>query len=94
MTLDSKQKKGSAIGLLLPFRQWLAEPVATIGDGEKLSLLKLCSDVTLSVSTVDDLFWCVAQDVFLVGAPVQDAFPIGAIEQDVFLVGSPTQDAN
>ena len=47
MALDTKQKKGSAIGLTLPWRNWLAEPVATIGDGEKLSLLKLCSDVTL-----------------------------------------------
>lgn len=44
MSLDTKQKQGSAIGMGLPFRQWLAEPTATIGEGERLSLIKFCAE--------------------------------------------------
>ena len=43
MSLNTKQKRGSAISLGMPHRQWLAEPSNSIGFGDRLSLLKLCS---------------------------------------------------
>lgn len=42
MALDTKQKRGSAIGLLLPWRQWLGEPGESNGS-LRLSLVRLCS---------------------------------------------------
>lgn len=52
MALDTKQKQGSAIGITLPFRPWLTEPVVSIGAGEQLSLLKLCSEPTAAAVSV------------------------------------------
>ena len=46
MSLDSKQKRGSAISLGLPFRIWQAEPDGTLDATDRASLLKLCSAVT------------------------------------------------
>lgn len=45
MALDSKQKRGSAIGILSPSRQWLTEPTGTIDTTPRQSLLKLCSAI-------------------------------------------------
>lgn len=45
MALDSKQKRGSAISLSLPHRQWLQEPDGTIAASDRLSLVKLCSAI-------------------------------------------------
>lgn len=54
MALDTKQKQGSAMLLTMPFRQWLAEPVVSIGSGEQLSLLKLCSEpLAAAPATID-----------------------------------------
>lgn len=50
MALDSTQAQGSAIDLGLPWRQWQAAPVASIGPSERQSLLKLCA--TPRVATV------------------------------------------
>jgi hypothetical protein len=44
VALDTKQKQGSALDIGMPFRQWLAEPVAVLTSAEHLSLLKLCSE--------------------------------------------------
>lgn len=40
MAIDSKQKRGSAIGVGLPFRQWLSEPSGALDVDDRLSLLK------------------------------------------------------
>jgi hypothetical protein len=50
VALDSTQAQGSAIDLGLPWRQWQAAPVASIGPSERQSLLKLCA--TPRVATV------------------------------------------
>lgn len=46
MALDTKQKQGSAMLIGMPFRPWLTEPQATPDAGDRLSLLRLCSDPT------------------------------------------------
>lgn len=46
MALDSKQKRGSALDMSLPQRQWLAEPDGTLANTDRVSLVKLCSAVT------------------------------------------------
>jgi hypothetical protein len=46
MSLDSKQKRGSAMLVSMPFRSWLAEPDGVLASTDRLSLLKLCSAVT------------------------------------------------
>jgi hypothetical protein len=43
--LDSKQKRGSALDVGQPQRQWLAEPDGALADTDRASLLKLCSAV-------------------------------------------------
>ncbi len=43
MALDTKSKRGSAISVGMPFRQWLAEPDGTLDAGDRASLAKLCS---------------------------------------------------
>lgn len=43
MTLDTKQKRGSVVGMTQPHRQWLAEPDATLAATDRLSLMKLGS---------------------------------------------------
>lgn len=48
MSLDTKQKRGSAVHMGLPFRRWLAEPDGTVAVGDRASLLKLCSSVASS----------------------------------------------
>ena len=45
MALDTKRKRGSAIGLTQPFRVWLAEPDGTLAVSDRASLLKLCSAI-------------------------------------------------
>lgn len=45
MALDSKQKRGSAISISLPQRQWLAEPDGTLANTDRVSLAKLCSAI-------------------------------------------------
>ncbi len=42
--LDTNQKRGSAINLGMPGRQWLAEPSDTPDPGSLQSLLTFCSD--------------------------------------------------
>ena len=50
MALDSKQKRGSAMLVGMPFRTWLTEPTGTVSVGPRLSLLRLCSAVTPAVA--------------------------------------------
>ena len=46
MALDSKQKRGSVIGLGLSFRTWLVEPSGAIDQAtERVSLLRLASTI-------------------------------------------------
>jgi len=56
MALDTKQKRGSAICLSLPHRQWLAEPDGTLSSTDRMSLLKYCSAVAPAApgGAVDD----------------------------------------
>ncbi len=46
--LDTKQKRGSAINIGMPGRQWLAEPSGTLDQGPRQSLLTYCSAVLFS----------------------------------------------
>ena len=46
MALDSKQKRGSVLGLGSPWRSWLAEPDGTLASTDRVSLLKWGSAVT------------------------------------------------
>ena len=39
MSLDTKQKRGSAINLGVPFRPWISEPQASSSFGSRLSFL-------------------------------------------------------
>lgn len=41
MALDTKQKRGSVLGLSLPFRNWQSEPAGEFDVGGRLSLLRL-----------------------------------------------------
>lgn len=50
MALDSAQKRGSAVHIGMPHRQWLTEPTGTVSVGPRLSLLRLCSAVTPTVA--------------------------------------------
>lgn len=68
MTLDTKQKRGSAIGLLSPGRQWLAEPTGTLGVGSRQSLLALCSAVLAAGGAATSL---AVTRTPLVGSPVE-----------------------
>jgi len=45
MALDTKQKRGSVLGLSLPWRTWQVEPSGTLGVGNRQSLLKLGSAI-------------------------------------------------
>lgn len=45
MSLDSKQKRGSAIEMTMPFRIWCSEPNGSLGSEQRASILKLCSAV-------------------------------------------------
>jgi hypothetical protein len=45
MSLDTDLKRGSAILLTIPFRPWIAVPSASVGDQERASIIKLCTDV-------------------------------------------------
>lgn len=45
MALDSKQKRGSAVSMSLPFRQWLAEPDGTLANTDRMSMVKFASAV-------------------------------------------------
>ena len=45
MALDTKQKRGSAISMSIPNRQWLAEPDGTLVATDRVSLVKLASAV-------------------------------------------------
>jgi hypothetical protein len=53
MAFDTKQKRGSIIGVSLPFRQWLAEPIGAFSGSERLSLLKLSSTPLASPVATD-----------------------------------------
>ena len=53
MALDSKQKRGSAISLTIPYRSWLAEPDGTLADTDRMSLLKMCSAIAPEAPSVD-----------------------------------------
>lgn len=55
MALDSKQKRGSAIGMSLPHRQWAAEPDGTLANTDRVSLMKYCAAITPASSAADDL---------------------------------------
>jgi hypothetical protein len=50
--LDTKQKRGSVMGMGLPPRVWLAEPSGALPVGSRLSLLKLGAGVTPTAATV------------------------------------------
>lgn len=46
MALDTEQKRGSSIGIGLPFRRWILKPTDGVNsESERLSLLKMCSSV-------------------------------------------------
>lgn len=45
MSLNTKQRRGSAIDVGMPHRQWLANPSGDVDYPERISLLKLCSSV-------------------------------------------------
>ncbi len=45
MSLDTKQKRGSAISIGLPYRQWLSDPDGTLDSADRVALLKLCSAI-------------------------------------------------
>jgi len=51
MALDSANKRGSAIDLTLPYRQWLAEPDGVIALADRISLLKLAATFTVVAPT-------------------------------------------
>lgn len=46
MALNTKQRRGSAIGVSLPFRQWLAEPSGSLPLASRLSLLRYVASVS------------------------------------------------
>lgn len=46
MALDTANKRGSVIGLSLPFRQWLATPDGTLASTDRASLLKMAATIT------------------------------------------------
>lgn len=48
MTLDTKQKRGSAVSVSDPAREWLAEPSGTVSQDERQSLAKLSSAILAS----------------------------------------------
>jgi hypothetical protein len=52
MALDSKNKRGSAMLLTIPFRQWLAEPDGTLAVEDRMSLLKLAATFAAVVTYV------------------------------------------
>lgn len=54
MALDSKQKRGSAISLSSPHRQWLSEPAGSLSVNNRQSLLKLCSAITAASPTASN----------------------------------------
>jgi hypothetical protein len=43
--LDSKQKRGSVVGLSLPGRPWLAEPDGTLSSTDRVALMTYASAV-------------------------------------------------
>lgn len=43
MSLDSKQKRGSAISVALPWRAWVSDPNGSIEFGDRLSFLRFAS---------------------------------------------------
>jgi len=55
VSLDTKQKRGSVIGVSLPFRQWLAAPIGALGGSERQSLLKLASTPLAAPVATDPL---------------------------------------
>ena len=46
MALDTEQKRGSAMEVSMPWRQWLAEPDGSFNAGDRASLLKLATPTT------------------------------------------------
>lgn len=51
MSLDNKQKRGSAINLGSPFRPWISEPQASSSFGSRLSFLGFFAYVSVVVTT-------------------------------------------
>lgn len=45
MTLDTKQRRGSAMNISSPWRVWVAEPSGDVDYAERLSMLKFCSSI-------------------------------------------------
>lgn len=50
MALDSSQKRGSAIHIAMPSKQWLVEPDGTISGTDKQSLARFCSAVAFAAN--------------------------------------------
>lgn len=54
MSLDSKQKRGSVIGLALPFRPWLVEPTGALNLAiERQSVIYLASAISAGDAVVE-----------------------------------------
>lgn len=65
MALDTKQKRGSAVGIANPSRQWLVEPSGTLGATNRLSLLRYCSAITPSGAATVYPHWNIYAQQFL-----------------------------
>lgn len=51
MALDSRRKRGSAIGIGIPWRSWVTIPDGTITAADRQMFLKLCSAVTITAGS-------------------------------------------
>lgn len=58
MSLDTKQKRGSAINIGMPFRRWQVEPSGNLNPSKQLSLLRYSS-------AIDPLFTAVFNKICL-----------------------------
>lgn len=52
MALDTKTKRGSAMGMTLPYRPWLTEPDGTLAVDDRVALLKLAASIAPAAATL------------------------------------------
>jgi hypothetical protein len=52
MSLDTKQKRGSATLISLPFRPWLANPDGTLSAADRLSVMRYAGAIAPLVPVV------------------------------------------
>ena len=45
MSLSTKQRRGSAMLIGLPYRPWISEPDGNVDFGSRLSMLRYCSAI-------------------------------------------------